>query len=396
MVRHRKQLFDPLSKAKDQNIWDFTVGRIEVFVFRATIESTVKTSFGVMNDRPAVLVRAEDKDGAFGWGEVWCNFPGCGAEHRARLIETVLAPIVIERQFKRSVFHDLSEATHSLALQTGEFGPLAQTIAGLDIAFWDLVSRRTGVPLYQFLGGDAGSIPVYASGINPEDALATIERCRQLGHHAFKLKVGFNPDSDLANIKSIADTLAQNEMLMIDANQAWDLETALNFIEKLRDLPISWIEEPLKADRPMQEWKALSRTLPFPLAAGENMLGKETFKATINSGNIKVIQPDVCKWGGLTGCHWVASTTLNAGLRYCPHYLGGGIGLLASAHLLSAVGGDGLLELDINPNPLREGLAKPYPQISDGALSLRNKPGLGVEPDLEFVRQFQVAHYEIF
>jgi D-galactarolactone cycloisomerase len=375
---------------------DLTVRRIEVFVFRVKIELPVRTSFGVMMDRPALLVRIEDEAGGFGWGEVWCNFPDCGAEHRARLIDTVLAPIVIERQIKTSVFHDLSEAIYTLALQTGEFGPLAQSIAGLDIAFWDLASRRAGIPLYQFLNGEIRPIPLYASGINHEESLATIEHCRKLGHQAFKLKVGFNADSDLANIKRVADTIAQNEMLMIDANQAWDLETALNFIEGLGNFPIAWIEEPLKADRPMKEWKVLSRSSPYPLAVGENIFGKQKFKATINSGNFKVIQPDVCKWGGLTGCHWVARAALNAGLRYCPHYLGGGIGLIASAHLLSAVGGDGILELDINPNPLREGLAKPYPKISDGALNLSKAPGLGVEPDLRFVRQLQAAHYEIF
>jgi L-alanine-DL-glutamate epimerase-like enolase superfamily enzyme len=375
---------------------EITVQRIETFVFRVKIESPVKTSFGVMSNRPAVLVRVEDKDGAFGWGEVWCNFPGCGAEHRARLIETVLAPIVVGRHLTGSVFDDLTAATHVLALQTGEFGPLAQTIAGLDIAIWDLASRRAGVPLCKFLGGEIRPVPVYASGINPEKPLATVEHCRKLGHQAFKLKVGFSADSDLANINRIADTIAQTEMLMIDANQAWDLETALNFIEELEDFPISWIEEPLKADRPMHEWKMLSRASPYPIAVGENILGTDTFKATINSGNFKVIQPDVCKWGGLTGCHRIATAALNAGLRYCPHYLGGGIGLLASAHLLSAVGGDGLLELDINPNPLREELAKPYPQISEGALNLSNAPGLGVEPDLEFGRQFQAAYYEIF
>lgn len=393
---HIKSFFDLKAGIKTPNFRGLTVRRIEVFVFRVKIESPVRTSFGVMNDRPALLVRLEDEDGGFGWGEVWCNFPGCGAEHRARLIETVLAPIVIERQIKTSVFHDLSEAIHSLALQTGEFGPLAQSITGLDIAFWDLASRRAGIPLCKFLGGEIRPILVYASGINPEEPLATVEHCRKLGHQAFKLKVGFNAESDLANIKSIADTLAKNEMLMIDANQAWDLDTALRFIEEAGDFPISWLEEPLKADRPLQEWEVLSRTSPYPIAAGENMLGAETFKAAIKSGNVRVIQPDVCKWGGLTGCQWVAMAALNAGLRYCPHYLGGGIGLVASAHLLSAVGGDGILELDVNPNPLREGLAKPYPQISGGALHLSHSPGLGVEPDLGFVRQFQVAHHDIF
>ena len=77
-----------------------------------------------------------------------------------------------------------------------------------------------------------------------------------------------------------------------------------------------------------------------------------------------VVQPDVAKWGGISGCLPVARRVVAARRRYCPHYLGGGIGLLASAHLLAAVGGDGLLEVDCNPNPLREGLAEPFPALA--------------------------------
>ena len=67
----------------------------EIFVFRAPIEKAVRTSFGIMHDRPAVLLRLEDEDGMHGWGEAWCNFPSCGAEHRARLLETAILPKVI-------------------------------------------------------------------------------------------------------------------------------------------------------------------------------------------------------------------------------------------------------------------------------------------------------------
>ena len=63
------------------------IRRLQIFVYRAPIETPVMTSFGTMRDRPAVLVRIEDGDGCFGWGEVWCNYPTCGAEHRARLVE---------------------------------------------------------------------------------------------------------------------------------------------------------------------------------------------------------------------------------------------------------------------------------------------------------------------
>jgi L-alanine-DL-glutamate epimerase-like enolase superfamily enzyme len=373
--------------------WDMVVSRIETLLFRAPIETAVKTSFGEMHDRPALLVRIEDNEGAFGWGEVWCNFPDRGADHRARLIETVFAPYILNRRLEKQLFEELTEITHTLALQTGEFGPLSQVISGLDIALWDLAARRAGVPLYALLDEQKkSSIPAYASGINPEGALETVEHCRKLGYGAFKLKVGFQPALDMGNIKEIANGLAHDQVLMIDANQAWDLEAAQNVIDEISGYPIAWVEEPLRADRPMEEWAALARSSPLPLAAGENLRDKDMFKAFIESGSIGVIQPDVCKWGGLTGCRWVAHSALKAGRRYCPHYLGGGVGLMASAHLLAAVGGDGLLEVDINPNPLREGLAQPFPRVSGGMFTLTDEPGLGVEPHMERVQEFLLEH----
>src|SRR5690606_12658942 len=73
--------------------------RIEARVYRAAISAPVRTSFGVMRDRPAVLVRVVDSEGAEGWGEVWCNFPSVGAEHRARLLRDVIAPVALEEGF---------------------------------------------------------------------------------------------------------------------------------------------------------------------------------------------------------------------------------------------------------------------------------------------------------
>ena len=73
---------------------------------------------------------------------------------------------------------------------------------------------------------------------------------------------------------------------------------------------------------------------------------------------------------------------MQAGLRYCPHYLGGGIGLLASAHLLAAAGGDGLLEVDANPNPLRTEIAPQFTRPVQGRCHLGESPGIGVTPDI--------------
>jgi L-alanine-DL-glutamate epimerase-like enolase superfamily enzyme len=80
-----------------------------------------------------------------------------------------------------------------------------------------------------------------------------------------------------------------------------------------------------------------------------------------------------------------------AGLRHCPHYLGGGIGLLHAAHLLAATGGDGLLEIDANDNPLRSLLCGAVGTVHEGRVRLGEAPGIGVEPDFAALREAGAA-----
>ncbi len=371
------------------------LARMEVHVFRAPIETPVQTSFGTMTDRPAVLLRVEDGEGAFGWGEIWCNFPACGGEHRARLAASVLAPRLLGRRFDSPAQAEeiLARETRILALQTREFGPLAQAAAGLDVALWDLIARRAGLPLWRLLGrADADPrVGVYASGINPGDAVETVIRSRETGFQAFKVKIGFNPEQDRAVVRAVSERLIAGERLMVDANQAWTPQQAQEMTPTLADAGVQWLEEPLPVDSPVAEWRALAEHSAVPLAGGENLSETAAFVAAAD-GYLQVIQPDLCKWGGISRCAPVARYALRAGRRYCPHYLGGGIGLLASGHVLAAVGGDGLLEVDVNPNPLREALAQPFPGIHDGAVRLPDAPGLGVEPDLDAVHGWRTLY----
>ena len=228
-------------------------------------------------------------------------------------------------------------------------------------------------------------MPVYASGINHPDIAGTIRRTRAEGYRCFKIKIGFSEESDAANLEEAFAALLPGEELAVDVNQAWTRRQALAGFEKLRHWPLLWIEEPLRCDSPVEDWAALAAAAPHPLAAGENIRSHTGFSSAIIRRHLGVIQPDICKWGGLSNCLPVARAVLKAGLRYCPHYLGGGIGLLASAHLLAAVGGDGLLEVDCNPNPLRELLARPFPAVREGRITLSDAAGLGVEPDLDAV-----------
>jgi L-alanine-DL-glutamate epimerase-like enolase superfamily enzyme len=364
---------------------------VSAMVFRVPIVTPVVASFGTMHDRPAVVVRAEDSDGAVGWGEVWCNFPTVGAEHRARMLESLVAPLLLARSWPSPVtaFEALTAQLHVLGVQCGEPGTIAQVIAGADMALWDLVGRRLGEPLWRLFGG-APRIGVYASGINPiePDKLAAARRAD--GHRAFKLKIGFGAERDIANLQALRALLGDATPLMVDANQAWDVEAALSMLPLLAPFGLSWLEEPIRADLPWSDWQRLQAATSIPLAAGENLRGHQAFADAMASGTLGVMQPDLGKWGGFSGCLAVARRVRETASWFCPHWLGGGIGLVASMHLKAAVGGPGFVEVDANDNPLREALGAPLPQVVDGEVTLPEQPGLGIEPDIEGLRSYEV------
>jgi D-galactarolactone cycloisomerase len=374
------------------------VARIETFLFRAEVNEPVKTSFGSIPRRSALLLRVEDRDGAYGWGEVWCNFPPYSADNKMRLFETVIAPaaLAIEYSSPSDVWHTLTARTSRWASQGGEPGPFAACIAGVDLALWDMTARRAGKPLRALLAGDdvADIVPAYASGLNPDTALETVARCREAGFTAFKVKVAFGTETDTQVVSALARDLKSGERLMVDANQGWDIAEARRAVPRLGTFGLGFIEEPIPADRPVHEWAELAMLSPVPLAGGENVMGFEAFTTLIRDGNHGVVQPDMLKWGGVTGAYAVARRAVAAGRSYCPHWLGSGVGLAAAAQVLAAAGGSGKLEHDVMENPLREVLAQPFPRVRDGVLPLPDGPGLGVEPNLEAASHRLLAQAE--
>ena len=365
---------------------------VAVFVYRVPVEVPVQTSFGILRDRAAVVIRIVDDDGHEGLGEVWCNFPTVGAEHRARLVTETVAPLALARKWvSPSESHrELSRTLHILAVQSGEPGPIAQALAGFDIAMWDLVARRAGMPLWRMLGGASPKVNVYASGLNPTSPERLASDKAQEGHTSFKLKVGFGAERDLANLAAMRATLGESATLMADANQAWDVDEAIEMAGRMAGFRLRWLEEPIAADRPLQEWQRLAQACATPLAAGENFRGDD-FGRYLDAGVLKVLQPDVAKWGGFSGCVPLGEAAAAASAWLCPHWLGGGIGLLATYHLKAVLGGDGYAEVDANPNPLRELLAGELPTVRKGTVTLAETPGLGAKPQFSDLRRYQVA-----
>lgn len=359
------------------------LAKLDVVLLAAPIATPRRNAFGIQTSRPAVLVCLEDGDGAHGWGEVFANWPPGGAEHRARLLSGVFDALIKGQTYSSPthLFDQLTAATRLLAIQCGEPGPFAQCIAGLDAAAWDLVARRAELPLWQALSGrdTPYPLPAYASGLVAERINDLAAAAQSAGYRAYKLKVGFGRDADIAAFEKLRALVGDAATVMADANQVWSLDIALDMATALAPVGLAWLEEPLPADAPVADWQKLAATAPMSLAAGENMRGEAAFAT---ADYLRVVQPDVAKWGGVSLVYRVAQAAIARGQLFCPHYLGGALGLYTSAHVLAAVGGGGYLEVDVNPNPLRTELLDRAPQIADGTFVLTDVPGIGVEPDL--------------
>lgn len=310
------------------------------------------------------------------------------------MVETV-APLALKQPWvsPAECFEALNNALRILAIQSGEPGPIAQLLAGLDIAMWDLHAKRENQPLWRLLGGKSNRVAVYASGLNPTRPEILASEKAAEGHHAFKLKVGFGAERDVTNLSNLRRSLGDEVTLMVDANQAWTLDEAVEMSKLLSPLNPIWLEEPIAANEPLERWRTLAGRSPIPLAAGENLRDMD-FDRYLASGALKVIQPDVAKWGGFSRCTALAAQAEAADAWLCPHWLGAGVGLAATLQLKAAVGGPGYAEVDANPNPLRDLLGGVL-ALENGVMTVSDGPGLGITPNLDEAERYLISSHVV-
>ena len=365
------------------------------YLYQFELRNPIISSFAAMRHRVSLFIKLVDESGLHGWGEIWCNFPNDAGEHRVKVFGSAFTPIFLDKEYS-SPFHmidHLFRETQILSLQCGDMGTFSHILAGIDIALWDIFAKQQKKPIYKAVSDNpaaGGTVRTYASGLNPDDCVDVIKGKRNEGYTSFKVKIGFGLERDCSIIESCLSELQNGELLAVDVNQKYEFHDAVKILPIFCNYPVIWIEEPIRCNSSIEMWRTLSKSSKIPLAAGENIYGLESFKALIASGTVSVFQPDVGKWGGITGCYAVGKSALDAGRRYCPHYLGGAIGQLASAHLLAGVGGDGLLEVDSNDNPLRQSVFEGFPKCKDGVLELPDALGLGLEPDFDAIAPYLI------
>lgn len=369
---------------------NITLDALELFPIATASGISPQMAIGSMPKRPALLVRLRDTDGCFGWGEVWANFPPRANTHKADIIEDVIAPLLPGLSFTvpGELQQLLRDKLSTYFLHVGQVQVFEHILAGLDIALWDLVLRKHNQTVVEFFDLQRNDAPCYASSINSEDLDEYIPLAAERGQRHFKLKIGFQSDAGRSAVEHATSLCPDNSYVVIDSNQSWTLEQATGSLQALEDYSPYFAEEPIAASAPLKHWEQLAKMTSIPLAGGENIYGVENFLEMANSG-LSVLQPDVAKWGGVTGALALAGT-LPDGVRLWPHFMGTALGQMASLAITAIIGEESVCEMDVNRNPLRTDLCGDVTRIKDGRVHLNTRIGLVPEPTLESLLEFRV------
>ncbi|MEU9705786.1 mandelate racemase/muconate lactonizing enzyme family protein [Streptomyces sp. NPDC047981] len=341
----------------------------------------------------ATLVKVHAEDGTVGIGECY-GLPS--PQVTATVVTNVLAPLLIgqDATATTAVWERLYQGQAAGGHNRGFY---LEALAGIDLALWDLRGKLAGAPVHRLLGGPIRErIDCYASPV----ALHTdpAESARQAlgfvadGFKALKVKIGRGERTDRAHLTAVREAVGGDIDILTDVNCAYDLDQATRVGRVLRDLGISWYEEPLQVDD-LANLAELRRRTGLTVVNGETHFTRFDLRDSLLHGAIDVFMPNVARCGGFTEATRLAALASAFHIDIAPHGVGSGVSLCAALQLCAATPNLRTYEYNRLPNPIRERILRNPPEFRDGALTVPQGPGLGAEVDWDIVDRYVVARF---
>lgn len=261
-------------------------------------------------------------------------------------------------------------------------------LAALDIAAWDALTKAEDMRLADYIGMVRPHIPAYGSGINlhyeTSDLREQIEGWLSKGYRGVKIKVGKRDMVEDVERVRVAREVSGTLPLMVDANQGWDVTTAIQRIHAFEPFGLHWVEEPLISDDLLGHAE-LRRKVKTPIAVGENLYTRYQFRDYLTSHACDFVQADVVRVGGITPFLQIAEMAGSWGVPTVPHFMmeltGQLLCCIPNATLLEDVEGGSMSELGILEEEIR---------VRDGLFKPPSGAGHGIVFDREMLKQYRV------
>jgi galactonate dehydratase len=316
---------------------------------------------------PCLFIKIETNQGIFGWGEI-------------KAVDLRVAKVLVESLFELINGENPTRIEHLWQkiyrahrnIRGGAF--MVHTLAGIDMALWDISGKLWGVPVYRLLGGPTRDrIRVYhtpqAKKVPPPGVF------EHSGTPADIARI-------VASIKEAREQVGPNGAVMFDAHSAVPPATLIQLAAAIKPYDVLFIEEPAVPGN-IEVFKRLKEQIAIPLAAGERDRTIYEVLPYLQNRCLDIIQPDCCHTGGITSMKKIATLAEAYFVPLAPHCTASNLGIAASMHVASAVPLLLIHEFYPDNNGFNPGnvMRMNWKLDAEGYVGLPGGPGLGIEVD---------------
>lgn len=365
------------------------IEQVDTTALRVPLKKRYIGSAYSMVNRCTIITRVYTRDGVV--GEVYTGDTDAEQDIIVRIIHEELAPTL----FGHSVMNPEGCAQ---AMQPATYDILRdrslalQAIACLDSAIWDAFGKAVGLPLFRLWGACREALPIIGIGgyygLDRSELADQMQRYVAMGLAGCKFKVGgASPEEDAERVRVAREAAGDVFVLLVDANQGYTREQAVEFARRVADLGIRWFEEPCRWFNDRRWMRDVRYATGLPVAAGQSEVTMAGVRDLISDSAIDVCNFD-CSWsGGPTIWRKVAGLAAAYGVEMAHHEEP-----QVAAHLLASVPHGTYLEcFDSDRDPIFWGLFANRSTITGGSYALPSGPGFGLELDTDFIERYRVS-----
>lgn len=384
------------------------ITNIEAFWLRCPIpeEKQHFSDYGLLTNFDMTLVVVTTNTGLQGFGEAKAAVGSSGScASIVSCIENELKPQLIgkdARNISRIWEHIYNGTRDHYSLSRGRKFPILgrrgltiSAMSGIDTALWDIKGKTLGAPVVELLGGSCrDKMPAYASGgWAKADAIGEqLLGYTAKGFSGVKMRVGIMDQTvaeSIKRVKAAREALPDHIKLMTDAHGTFSVPEAKQFTKGVEDCNVYWFEEPINPDNKIGTAEVRANTF-IPIAAGESEYTAFDVRDLIAERALDVLQPDCAIIGGITEAMRVSQLAHTYQLELAPHCWGSAFSFMAGVSVAFASPSANVIEFSLGGNPMMYDLVEETISVdSEGMLSAPDKPGLGLTPNWDFVKEFK-------
>lgn len=358
---------------------------VHLYAIRLPLQNPFIVSYGTYPDMPSIIVKIETDEGIVGYGEGVADEHVTGEtwESTFHILKHTLAPPLLGKNPMNI------EKIHDIMNQTTYGVPTAK--AALDIACFDIMGKKLGQPVYQFIGGryhEEFPITHVLSIDSPENMAEEAASMMNKGYQSFKMKVGTDVKKDVERIEAVRERVGNDIAIRVDVNQGWkNSATTLTALRSLKHLEIDWIEQPVIADD-IDAMAYIRSKTDLSLMIDEGLKGPREMRQIIQQQAADKVNIKLMKCGGIYPAVKLAHQAELAGIE-CQ------IGSMVESSVASSAGFHVAFSKKIITSVELTGPLKFTKDIGNLSydvpfIRLTEKPGLGVDIDENVLNELTV------